>query len=657
MAFRFQLRRDTALVWSAVDPVLLIGELAYETDTNRMKIGDGATPWNDLPYFLDSVYSVNGQAGYVMLYTDDIPEGATAINKWYSNDLVADLLQAGDGVTLDYNATGGTLTISASGSLSLPGDGLLSLTPSPIQDVDGVKSSLYLATESIGVSGNLGVGTLDPSAIVQIDSTTSGLVIPRMTETQKNAIAGPTGGMIIYQTDGVEGVYQYKASTGWESIDPGDISGTINYVSKFTSGNVIGDSSIYDNGITVNIGGTASDPSAKLQITSTSQGFLGPKMSQVDRNSIVGPTAGLLVYNTTTDKLNIWDGSKWSPAGGGLKLIGDSDLQQQPLQVQDAADNGSTFYLGATAQGFLGPVGIGTTGPKSILEIQSTTSGLVLPRMTQAQRNALSPIVGMVIYQTDGIEGAYQYRSTGGGTWDPIDPGDITGTVGYISKFTGTNTISDSLMYDSGSVISIGTTGATASAIFQVDSTTKGVLIPRVTEAQRISIASPADGLLVTETGPTGGLNQYIDSIGWVQYVHNNGGVTGGTQYIYGDLTIYGTLSATAKSFFIDNPKKPGEKLIYGVSEAPEHSVFYRGRSSDKIIKLPEEWEWLVDDNTITVQLTCIGKSLPLVVDSIGSKEIGVKIDSWNPVINKSKLDYYYYIQAERKDIPKLKTK
>jgi len=455
MAFRFQLRRDTALVWSAVDPVLLIGELAYETDTNRMKIGDGATPWNDLPYFLDSVYSVNGQAGYVMLYTDDIPEGATAINKWYSNDLVADLLQAGDGVTLDYNATGGTLTISASGSLSLPGDGLLSLTPSPIQDVDGVKSSLYLATESIGVSGNFGVGTLEPSAIVQIDSTTSGLVIPRMTGTQKNAIAGPTGGMIIYQTDGVEGVYQYKASTGWESIDPGDISGTINYVSKFTSGNVIG----------------------------------------------------------------------------------------------------------------------------------------------------------------------------------------------------------DSLIYDSGSVISIGTTGATASAIFQVDSTTKGVLIPRVTESQRISIASPAGGLLVTETGPTGGLNQYIDSIGWVQYIHNNGGVTGGTQYIYGDLTIYGTLSATAKSFFIDNPKKPGEKLIYGVSEAPEHSVFYRGRSSDKIIKLPEEWEWLVDDNTITVQLTCIGKILPLVVDSIGSKEIGVKIDSWNPVINKSKLDYYYYIQAERKDIPKLKTK
>jgi hypothetical protein len=210
-------------------------------------------------------------------------------------------------------------------------------------------------------------------------------------------------------------------------------------------------------------------------------------------------------------------------------------------------------------------------------------------------------------------------------------------------------------MYDSGSVISIGTTGATASAIFQVDSTTKGVLIPRVTEAQRISIASPADGLLVTETGPTGGLNQYIQGIGWVQYIHDNSGLTGGTQYIYGNLTIYGTLSATAKSFFIDNPKKPGEKLIYGVSEAPEHSVFYRGRSKERTITLPEEWDWLIDENTITVQLTCIGKNLPLVVESVSPHEIKVKVDSWNPL--NQKMDYYYYVQAERKDIPKLKTK
>lgn len=51
MAFRIQLRRDTALKWSINNPILLEGELGYETDTTYMKIGDGVTPWNSLPYW------------------------------------------------------------------------------------------------------------------------------------------------------------------------------------------------------------------------------------------------------------------------------------------------------------------------------------------------------------------------------------------------------------------------------------------------------------------------------------------------------------------------------------------------------------------------------------------------------------------------------
>ncbi len=50
---RLQLRNDTAANWSSVGNslVLLRGEFAYETDTGKLKIGDGVTVWNSLPYF------------------------------------------------------------------------------------------------------------------------------------------------------------------------------------------------------------------------------------------------------------------------------------------------------------------------------------------------------------------------------------------------------------------------------------------------------------------------------------------------------------------------------------------------------------------------------------------------------------------------------
>jgi len=53
---RIQLRRDTATNWSSANPVLLEGELGIEIDAtrNRIKIGDGSTAWNDLPYSLDA---------------------------------------------------------------------------------------------------------------------------------------------------------------------------------------------------------------------------------------------------------------------------------------------------------------------------------------------------------------------------------------------------------------------------------------------------------------------------------------------------------------------------------------------------------------------------------------------------------------------------
>jgi len=54
MADIIQLRRDTAANWTSANPTLAQGELGTETDTSKIKIGDGSTVWNSLGYLVDT---------------------------------------------------------------------------------------------------------------------------------------------------------------------------------------------------------------------------------------------------------------------------------------------------------------------------------------------------------------------------------------------------------------------------------------------------------------------------------------------------------------------------------------------------------------------------------------------------------------------------
>jgi hypothetical protein len=53
MATRMQQRRGTAAQWTSANPVLAAGEIGFETDTNKFKIGDGTTSWSSLKYFMN----------------------------------------------------------------------------------------------------------------------------------------------------------------------------------------------------------------------------------------------------------------------------------------------------------------------------------------------------------------------------------------------------------------------------------------------------------------------------------------------------------------------------------------------------------------------------------------------------------------------------
>ena len=136
----------------------------------------------------------------------------------------------------------------------------------------------------------------------------------------------------------------------------------------------------------------------------------------------------------------------------------------------------------------------------------------------------------------------------------------------------------------------------------------------------------------------------------------NSPGITGA-----GNINITGTIVASEvtasgktltsrKPFDIPHPTKEGHRLRHVCLEGPESGVYIRGRLTDSsTIEVPDYWDGLVDPETITVQLTQIGCSQDLIVDKIEwGKKIKIKSGT------ASKIDCYYYIQAERKDGEKL---
>jgi len=73
MATRMQQRRGTAAQWISTNngdgPILEVGEIGFETDTGKFKIGDGVNPWVDLDYFLDESEITSITGDYVLSST------------------------------------------------------------------------------------------------------------------------------------------------------------------------------------------------------------------------------------------------------------------------------------------------------------------------------------------------------------------------------------------------------------------------------------------------------------------------------------------------------------------------------------------------------------------------------------------------------------
>ena len=227
----------------------------------------------------------------------------------------------------------------------------------------------------------------DASAIFQVESTTHGFASPRMTTVQRDAIASPLEGLMLFNTNtttlqiysggswtsiggggsdhplwlvstgyGIGAIIVdsltfkvYRANTGhvsdatlfatdlalgyWDELSDDLNRLTIsvdNTLPRFdgitgdliqSSAVTISDTDIMGSLVGLSIGAAAPVASSLLDTVSTTQGARPcPNMTEAQRDVIGAPAAGLCVFNTDTNKLNIYNISttSWEAAGGGV---------------------------------------------------------------------------------------------------------------------------------------------------------------------------------------------------------------------------------------------------------------------------------------------------------------------------------------------------
>jgi hypothetical protein len=127
----------------------------------------------------------------------------------------------------------------------------------------------------------------------------------------------------------------------------------------------------------INSDNSAPSTNAMLDVKSTTKGVLLPRVE----SDLASPTEGLLYYNNTGHNFRYYDGTAW----------------------QNALFGNQWNVNGTKISYSLGNVGIGIADPNSSakLDIASTNSGLLVPRMTTGNRNLIAnPATGLLVFDT-----------------------------------------------------------------------------------------------------------------------------------------------------------------------------------------------------------------------------------------------------------------
>jgi hypothetical protein len=247
MAIQIQLRRGTASQWTAANTLLAQGEIGLETDTSKLKLGDGSTLWNSLSYFsagsgvtavtatspvassggltpvisLSSGYgdTLNPYASKTANFVLAAPNGSAGVPTFRA-------VVASDIPTLNQNTTGSAATLTTGRTVAITGD--LAYTSPSFDGSTNVTAAGTLATvnANVGSFTNASVTVNGKGLITAASSGTA----PVTSVTATSPVAS-TGGATpdISMPAATTSVSGYLTSTDWTTFN-GKGSGTVTSV-------------------------------------------------------------------------------------------------------------------------------------------------------------------------------------------------------------------------------------------------------------------------------------------------------------------------------------------------------------------------------------------------------------------------------------------
>ena len=260
-----------------------------------------------------------------------------------------------------------------------------------------VASNLAFSQNGVAIAAS--TSTADVSAMLDIQSTTKGALVPRMTNSQRAAITTPANGLLVFCTDAPSGFY-YNSGTSvspvWVLLSAGALSGTgtTNFAAKWTGSNSLGNSIIFDNGTNVGIG-TSGTPGALLSVGGStgnfqvnSTGAIGSATGITSSGTItfsgLGATAGVVlnsssgVLSSSAGPLGVANGGTGATsAAAALTSLGAAPASGSANYIQNTTSQQSSSNFNISGTGIIGgSLGMAIASPAYKITFNNDGSGL-----------------------------------------------------------------------------------------------------------------------------------------------------------------------------------------------------------------------------------------------------------------------------------------